>query len=173
MKRIHMKIIVCLCTVFILTGVSVSSAAAYLDFGWGTPVLLTHKGKNLQETYVAWPIQISNNTNQRLVPQLDIVAVTDTGKQYSPASGLKVSPQEDSKEITSLADLRNNIFPAVTRRALAIFKDIDPKATVIHFYIGGLENGGNPAKENTKYLRITYKKRLRTGWELDSTDVME
>jgi len=171
MKTAYVKIIILLIVIFILAGISVSSAAAALDFGWGTPVLLANKGKSVRESYVAWPIQISNNTRHRLTPQIDIVVVTDTGKQYSPVSGVQVKNQ-DSREMVSLADIKGNIFPSVTRRALAVFKDIDPKATVIHFYIGGLEDGENRVREKSSYLKVTYK-RLHKGWKLEGTDVME
>ena len=172
MKRFNMRIVALITTIFITAGISISSAAASLDFGWSTPVVLANKEKkNVRETYIAWPIQISNSTKQKLVPALDIVAVTNTGKQYSPIPELKVSHQE-GREMLSLTELKGNIFPSVTRRAMAIFKNIDPKATIVHFYIGGLDGRGRVDREDIKYLRVTYK-RLRTGWELESTDVIE
>ena len=175
MKRLHIIIAIFISIAYFLMGLSVSSAAASLDFGWGTPVILTQKpSPATTKTYIAWPIQISNNTGYRLIPNLDIVAVTDTGKQYSPVPDMKIKTSNYSEMLT-ISDLKNNIFPMVTRRAVAVFSNIDPKANVIHFYIGGLKDTGiRKAKttEDMQYLQITYK-RAKKGWTWDSTNVLE
>jgi hypothetical protein len=78
-------------------------------------------------------------------------------------------------DMLTVSDLKSNIFPMVTRRAAAVFSNIDPKAKVIHFYIGGLKDTGiRKAKttEDMQYLQITYK-RAKKGWIWDSTNVLE
>ena len=171
MKKPGMLIITLISIILAFTSVSFSSVAASFDFGWGAPIVFSKKQKsNVHETYMAWPIQISNSTRQRLIPNLDIVAVTNTGRQYSPIPELKADHSEGA-DMVSLSELKSNIFPEVTRRAIAIFKGVDPKATVINFYIGGLDEE-NSGRGEDKYLRITYK-RYKTGWKLDSTNVLE
>lgn len=152
-------------TLIMVFGSGISVAAA-LDFGWGTPVLLKEKPSKV---YLAWPIQISNNTDKRLIPYLDIVVVTNTGKQYSPLSTLKI-PYGD---FLNIAALRSNLFPSATRRAIAVFENVDPMASVIHLYVGGLVQPTPAAsKEDMAYLRITYK-RSSTGWEWEETSVLK
>lgn len=153
-------------TFFILLGVD-SVQAASLDFGWGTPIEITEKiERKGEKQYLVWPIQISNRSGKRWLPRLDIVAVTDTGKQYAPTPTLKVSA---SGEAASLASLENHLFPSVTRHAMVVFERIDPKAKVIHLYVGGLVD--IPDRE-MKYLRITYKRSL-SGWEWEDSSALE
>ena len=144
-----------------------SSQAASLDFGWGKPIEITEKGERRGERqYLVWPIQITNRTGRRWLPHLDIVAVTDTGKQYAPTPGMRVSAPGD---IASLAGLGEHLFPSVTRKATVVFEKIDPEAKVIHFYVGGLID--KPERE-MKYLRITYR-RSASGWKWEDSGALE
>lgn len=144
-----------------------SSWAASLDFGWGTPIKVKEKiAKKGHYHDLAWPIQISNGTGKRWLPRLDIVAVTDTGKQYAPTPTRKVTLSE---EMASLANLESHLFPSVTRKAVVVFEKIDSAAKVIHFYVGGLVDV--PERE-MKYLRITYK-RAPSGWTWEDAGALE
>lgn len=143
------------------------STARSLDFGWGTPIELNEKmDKKGQKHYLVWPIEICNRTAKRWLPQLDIVAVTDTGRQYAPAPDLKEITSEDRM---SLAGMHTQLFPSVIRKAIAVFEEIDSKAKVIHFYVGGLVD--IPQRE-MKYLRITYK-RSPSGWRWEESGALE
>lgn len=169
MKRlslIHILLLI-LSTVFSAPSVS---AAAPLDFGWGTPFSVSEKttAKDHKD-YLAWPIHISNRTGKRSPVLLDVVAVTDTGRQYAPVSTLRIQPPVEYQNITAL---QNMIFPMVTLRAVALFEDVDPKAGVIHFYIGGLLDSKIGEKEKMNYLRITYV-RHTNGWVWDGSHVLE
>ncbi|GEM_PF-6475319 len=144
-----------------------SSQAASLDFAWGPPLEINEKiEKKGEKPYLVWPIQITNRTGKRWLPRLDIVAVTDTGKQYSPTPTMKVST---SGEAASLATLENHLFPSVTRNAVAVFEKVDPEAKVIHFYVGGLVD---IPERKMKYLRITYK-RSPSGWKWEESGALE
>jgi hypothetical protein len=144
-----------------------SSQAASLDFGWGTPLEVTEKiGKKGHKHYLAWPIQITNRTGKRWLPRLDVVAVTDTGKQYAPTPTMRVNLSE---ETASLAGMERHLFPSVTRKGVVVFEKIDLEAKVIHFYVGGLVD--LPERE-MKYLRITYK-RSPSGWTWEDSGALE
>jgi hypothetical protein len=147
------------------------SMAASVDFGWGTPIEMPEKTKrNEVKKYLAWPVQISNSTGKKLNQQIDIVAVTNTRKQYTPVSNLRVKIRNRG-EIVPLSSMQGGIFPRVIRKTIVIFKEIDPKATAIDFYVGGLSEGAEEGL-NQKYFRITYK-RSSSGWRWDGTSVLE
>jgi hypothetical protein len=153
-------------TFLILLGVD-STWAASLDFGWGTPIEINDKvERKSPKQYLVWPIEISNRTPKRWVPHLDIVAVTDTGKQYAPTPAMKETVSGDR---TSLAGLDHQLFPAVIRKAIAVFEEIDSEAKVIHFYVGGLID---IPERQMKYLRITYK-RSPSGWKWEDSGALE
>jgi hypothetical protein len=157
-------------TVFFAGGTA-SATASSLDFGWGQPVAV--KPRPGKSSFLVWPIQISNRTAKKLVPQLDLVAVTDTGKQYHSQATVKVSTAASpSGETLSVAALQSTMFPSVTRQAFAVFENVDPHARVIHFYVGGLETpaAANPGQD--VYLRVTYT-RSKTGWVWSGTSVLE
>ena len=165
MKPFHPIGVSLLCTIFLTIGMDRPLSAAALDFGWGAPIHIrqTSKGKN-EQINLAWLIQVSNNTNQRLVPRLDIVAVTDTGRQYTPASSPGVNIPVPHEEVGNITGLASGVFPNATRRAVAVFQDIDPKASMIHFYVGGLVRPNSGSTRQVTYLRITYK-RVLSGWK--------
>lgn len=152
---------------------SVSTAAASLDFGWGAPIIFPAKNKQgeINKNYMAWPIQISNYSKHRLVPFLDIVAVTNTGKQYSPVRK-KLVRDHESEEMLNISEIEDKIFPDVTRRSIILFSDIDPKASIIHFYVGGLKETEIVTTKDVKYLKITYK-RSPDGWKWDGVNFLE
>ncbi|MBI3610166.1 MAG: hypothetical protein HY204_05635 [Nitrospirae bacterium] len=162
-------------SVFILSGAHGTIWAASLDFGWGRPIDLKQK-TDVNKSYLAWPIQITNSTGKRVVPNLDVVAVTNTGKQYAPLSTVKVDAPSPHGDFLSISALHSNIFPSATRSTIAVFENMDPKAGVIHFYVGGLvlpePSGDPPQAGSTTYLRITYK-RSQTGWEWEGTSVLK
>ncbi len=58
--------------------------------------------------------------------------------------------------VRNLGVLKNNIFPDVTQRAIAIFEDVDPQATLLHLYVGGLVEVSAHLREEIKYFRVTY-----------------
>lgn len=167
------KIILLLSIPIILIVVSFSTVAASLDFGWGVPIMFPAKSKQseIKKNYMAWPVQISNYSKRRLVPLLDIVAVTDTGKQYSPVRNKLVRDLE-SDEMVNISDIEDKIFPDVTRRSIILFSDIDPKANIIHFYVGGLREADLITTKDIKYLKITYK-RSPAGWKWESINFLE
>ena len=163
-----------LCISLALTGVSVSAPAPSfsqsLDFGWGPPI---YRKAQIDEKkgYLAWPIQISNYTGKKLLPLLDIVAVTDTGRQYAPNS--KILASMAPGDMLSLSGLHTSIFPQATRRSMVVFEDFDPKINRIHFYIGGLtQASGKVGSEHQKYLQITYT-RAGGVWKWEKTGVLE
>ncbi|TAK00893.1 MAG: hypothetical protein EPO39_15185 [Candidatus Manganitrophaceae bacterium] len=168
--RLNRTLLAFFFTFLILFGLD-STQAASLDFAWGTPMEITGKieskiDRKGDKPYLIWPIQISNRTGKRWLPHLDVVAVTDTGKQYAPTPTLKVSA---SGEAASLANLESHLFPSVTRNAVVVFEKIDPEAKVIHFYVGGLID---IPERKMKYLRITYK-RSPSGWKWEDSGALE
>lgn len=166
LRRLIQIIFSFLFTFFIALGID-SPRAASLDFGWGTPIEVKEKiAKKGHQHYLAWPIQISNRTGKRWIPRLDIVAVTDTGKQYTPTPTMKILLFE---EMASLANIESSLFPSVTRKAVVVFEKIDSEAKVIHFYVGGLIDV--PERE-MKYLRITYR-RSPSGWKWEDSGALE
>ncbi|MFQ5589320.1 MAG: hypothetical protein ACE5F7_10825 [Nitrospiria bacterium] len=167
--RFHRKLVrLSLCVAVFVLAVSfpLSLTAATLDFGWGTPFILQLKG---ERPYLAWPIQVHNATNKRYFAQVDVVAVTDTGNQYPALTGLHV---EQPVKIKNLGLLRNNIFPEVTQRAIAVFEPVDPRATVLHFYVGGVVGVSPKVQSEITYFRVTYR-RTKTGWEWDGSTALE
>ena len=142
--------------------------ATALDFGWGEPVLVHNAQKKDGGNFLAWPIQIDNNTGQRLVPHLDIVAVTDTRKQYHSDPSQRAWARVLDKEVMSVSNLEKDFFPMASRKAVAVFENVDPKARMIHFYVGGLVKSASPEVEKMTYLRITYS-RVLSRWEWQET----
>ena len=146
-----------------------SAVAAALDFGWGQPVVVKKKALRKDGgSYLAWPIQIGNNTHQRIVPHLDIVAVTDTRKQYHSDPAERVWVRDLDKEVLTVSNLEKDIFPMATRKAVVVFDNVDPKASEIHFYVGGLVASASPEIEEMTYMKITYR-RVHSGWEWKET----
>lgn len=143
-----------------------ASTAATLDFGWGSPFVLHQKE---EKRYLAWPIQVSNSTNKRCFAQVDVVAVTDTGNQYTALTGLHIGKPVNIK---NLGVLKNHIFPDVTQRAIAVFEEIDPRAALLHFYVGGVVEVSPRIQEEIKYFRVTYR-RTQTGWEWNGSNTLE
>jgi hypothetical protein len=171
MKHLTLIIILFLCTVFIFDGVYKTTAAASLDFGWGPPIDLKQEGNTIK-SYLVWPIQISNRTGRRLVPHLDIVAVTNTGRQFSPLSTVKITGPSSYGVLTRISDLCSNLFPSAMISGMAVFGNMDPKVNGIDFYVGGLIVSESPVADERTYLRITYK-RTRAGWEWEDTGVLK
>ncbi len=158
-------------TVFILGLILVMpltslAAISSLDFGWGSPILIKQSG---QKQMLAWPIQISNPTKKPWFAKLDVVAVTDTGKQYSTISNPDI---EDIDGISPLSVLKSHIFPSVTRRTIALFEEVDPKATLIHFYVGGIVDPSQKEQGETRYFRITYQRTVE-GWKWNGSNILE
>ena len=139
-----------------------SLAASPLDFGWGSPILVEKKSKRDKTMVLAWPIQVRNNTARLLSPQLEIIAVTDTGRQYSPDPAIRVRHSHHSQPMIAITELRDGIFPSVTQNTVVVFQEIDPKTSRIDFYVGGLVDLDLVGEK--RYLKITYK-RILSGWE--------
>lgn len=158
--------------VLVLAGAGAPRAGASLDFGWGPPLQVTQGKLKAEKIYLAWPIQISNHTPKRWGPDLDIVAVTDTGFQYKPVPELKVSARHSGQGPEPLTALQSTLFPPATRRAVAVFEDVDPKASIIYFYVGGLVQDASGNSDNGVYLRITYKHTL-SGWNWEGMSLLE
>ena len=72
------------------------------------------------------------------------------------------------KEVLSVSNLEKDIFPLATRKAVAVFENVDPKANEIHFYVGGLVASASPDVEEMTYMKITYSRAL-SGWEWKET----
>ena len=151
----------------LLLAAATPAFSAALDFGWGPPIEVKVHPK---DRYLVWPIQISNSGPVRMTPSLEIVAVTDTGKQYIPEETAEVHMPAATEEIISVAALQAHIFPSATRRAAVVFERFDPRAKVVHFYVGGLTQG--PTSRSSPYLHVTYK-RSGAGWTWQSTSVLE
>ena len=156
-----------LCCVGLFFAPTIPVFGSSLDFGWGQPVEVKTRP---QTRYLVWPIQISNPGPGRLTPNLEIVAVTDTGKQYHPTETAKVSFPAGGGDVASVAALQTHIFPSVTRRAAVVFERFDPRANVVHFYVGGLTQAGS--NRSSPYLHVTYT-RSGAGWTWRGTSVLE
>lgn len=156
-----------LCALGWLVAGTTPVCASSLDFGWGPPVEVKLRP---QTRYLVWPIQISNPGPRRITPNLEIVAVTDTGKQYFPAEAAKVSMPAGGGEVVSVAALQTNIFPSAIRRAAVVFDQFDPRARVVHLYVGGLTP--TASNRSSPYLHVTYT-RAGAGWIWQSTSVLE
>lgn len=141
-------------------------AASPFDFGWSSPIVVEKKSKGRLTTYLAWPIQLRNNTVRLLSPQLEIVAVTDTGRQYNPDPAIHVHRPPHRYPLVAMTDMGDGIFPSVTQNTVAVFQQIDPKASRIDFYVGGLVDLDLVGEK--RYLKITYK-RILSGWEWEGT----
>ena len=153
-----------LCIGLFTVGPSSLSLAADLDFGWGSPIQLSEKPNSDQDqTYLAWPIQVRNSTQKRLAPHLEIVAVTDTGRQYTPNSRTTVRGPIRSVQVVNFSDFKSGIFPSVTRQTVVLFENVDPMASTIDFYVGGLVGTHPTGEKKRTYLRITYR-RVLSGW---------
>ena len=169
MKNPYRNLFLLLSVILFLVTFQGSAVAAALDFGWGQPVVVKKKAKREEGgSYLAWPIQIGNNTHQRLVPHLDIVAVTDTRKQYHSNPVERVWVRDLDMEVQSVSNLERDIFPMATRKAVVVFENVDPEAREIHFYVGGLVASASPEIEEMTYMKITYS-RVHSGWEWKET----
>jgi len=144
---------------------SVASVSS-LDFGWGSPILINRPG---QKQLLAWPIQITNPTKRPWFAKLDVVAVTNTGKQYNAISDANVAHFDG---ISPLSVLKSHIFPAVTRQTIALFEGVDPGATVIHFYVGGIVNASQKEGKEPQYFRVTYQ-RTADAWLWKGSNILE
>jgi len=143
-----------------------------LDFGWSQPVAPHVKGKKAAP-YLVWPIQIVNNTTGILTPSLGVVAVTNTGHQYTPLPYAAVAPDGPYEELYTLDGLRSEMFPRVTRRAVAVFEKVDPNAREIRFYVSGLVGpGARRTAGGNSYVLITFE-RVRDEWQWVSTEFLE
>jgi hypothetical protein len=143
-----------------------------LDFGWGKPVAPHIKGKKAAP-YLVWPIQIVNNTSGVLTPSLGVVAVTNTGHQYTPLPYAAVAPDAPYEELYTLDGLHSQMFPQVTRRAVAVFEKVDPTAQEIRFYVSGLVRPGpRRTSGGTSYVLVTFE-RVKDDWQWVSTEFLE
>lgn len=143
-----------------------------LDFGWSQPVAPHVKGKKAAP-YLVWPIQIVNNTTGVLTPSLGVVAVTNTGKQYTPLPYAAVAPDAPFEELYTLDGLHSEMFPQVTRRAVAVFEKVDPQAREIRFYISGLVRPGpRRTAGGSSYVLVTFE-RVKDDWKWVSTEFLE
>lgn len=143
-----------------------------LDFGWSQPVTPHIKGKK-GTPYLVWPIQVVNNTSRVLTPSLGVVAVTNTGRQYTSLPYAAVAPDGPYEELYTLDGLHSQMFPTVTRRAAAVFERVDPGAREIRFYVSGLvrpearrTSGGTP------YVLVTFE-RVKDEWKWVSTEFLQ
>jgi hypothetical protein len=143
-----------------------------LDFGWSKPVAPHIKGKK-SAPYLVWPIQIVNNSTGVLTPSLGVVAVTNTGHQYIPLPFAAVAPDAPYEELYTLDGLHTQMFPRVTRRAVAVFEKVDPKAQEIRFYVSGLVRPGpRRTSGGTSYVLVTFE-RVKDDWQWVSTEFLE
>jgi hypothetical protein len=149
-----------------------SAFAASLDIGWGIPAILSEKIDKSNHKVLLWPIQVSNGTSSKRHPLLDIVAVTNTGKQYNATRLSKGNLGRYAALVSDTTSTKGAIFPAAAMQGFAIFEDIDPKAGSLYFYIGGLMEDVKSRKEIKKYIRITYKK-IGQDWKWVDTDTVE
>lgn len=150
----------------LLASFSLPAFADTLDFGWGSPFVLHQKGN---QHFLAWPIQVSNSTKKRIFAQIDVVVVTDTGIQYTALAKL---PEDNLVNVRNVSVLNNNIFPSVTQRTVVVFESVDPRATLLHFYVGGVMNSSLSVQEKDRYFRVTYR-RTKTGWEWNGSNALE
>lgn len=171
MKRLVQIIASIIFMALILPGIPGRSFASTLDFGWASPFVMTQRSKN-GNINMAWPIQIINDTRRRLIPSLEIVAVMDNGRQYYPTPQIRAKGGGSSEECVSLSSLQTALFPSVSQRAIVVFEDLDPKASMVDFYVGGLETGGPMDLKEKVYLKITYR-RSSSGWELEGISSLE
>jgi len=158
---------VTLCSLGLLFAGTTPVFASSLDFGWGPPVEVRSRS---QTRYLVWPIQISNPGPGKLTPTLEIVAVTDTGKQYAAQQAATVSVPVSAGQVVSMAALQTAIFPSATRRAAVVFEQFDPHARVVHLYVGGLTQAA--LSRSSPYLHVTYV-RSGSGWTWKGTSVLE
>lgn len=143
-----------------------------LDFGWSRPVLPHVKGKSA-EPYLLWPIQIVNSSDRVLTPSINVVAVTNTGRQYMPLPYAAVAPDGPYEEVYTLDGLRTEMFPNVTRRAVAVFEKVDPNAREIRFYVSGLiRPGAHATGRSGQYVLVTFERRDKE-WAWVSTEFMQ
>lgn len=142
-----------------------------LDFGWSKPVL-PHAGGKKAEPYLLWPIQIVNSSDQVLTPSISVVAVTNTGRQYMPLPYAAVAPDGPYEEVYTLDGLRTEMFPQVTRRAVAVFEKVDPEAREIRFYVSGLlRPGARSTGGSRQYVLVTFERHDKE-WSWVSTEFL-
>jgi hypothetical protein len=155
-----------------LAAVPAFAESGSLDFGWSRPSAPHLKGKK-SAPYLVWPIQIVNNTTAVLTPSLGVVAVTNTGHQYIPLPYAAVAPDGPYEELYTLDGLHTEMFPRVTRRAVAVFEKVDPNAREIRFYVSGLiRPGARRASGGTSYVLVTFE-RVKDEWQWVSTEFLE
>jgi hypothetical protein len=148
-----------------------------LDFGWSKPVAPRAKGRKTAP-YLLWPIQVMNNTGGVLTPSVSVVAVTNTGRQYTPLPYAAVAPDGPYEQLYTLDGLRTELFPQATRRAVAVFERVDPNAREIRFYVSGLVRPGarrasaGPASGGNPYVMVTFE-RVKDEWQWVNTEFLE
>jgi hypothetical protein len=150
-----------------VVGAGSAAAATSLDFGWSSPITVSCHPPHVRSFYTVWSIQVGNSTPKRLAPNVEITAVTDTGREYSPLPTVAAKGPLDG----NIAALHRPMFPAVMRRVAAVFEDVDLEATMLHFYVGGLVVDPTP-EAHPVYLRVTYR-RSGSTWKQVGTNTVE
>jgi hypothetical protein len=142
-----------------------------VDLGWGTPSVVSQKSGKARRNILVWPVQLSNNTPHRKSPVLEIVAVTNTGRQYS-APPLEKVTVVSLGEVPGIKGFNEGLFPQASLQGFAVFNDFDLNATRISFYVGGLFETSNGNPDSNKFVLITYE-RKGSGWEWIGTKLFE
>jgi len=150
------------------------AGAQWLDFGWSRPVAAAEVKPSIGAgDYLIWPIQITNNSPRVLSPSISVVAVTNTGRQYTPLPFVAVAAERPRDEVFTLEQLKSEMFPAVRRRAAVVFEDVDPDARQIRFYVRGLVRPGPQRVANGgAYVMVTFE-RMDGSWVWVNTDFLE
>lgn len=169
-KKVFLLILV-FSAITLVRPVTGSANPLSVDLGWGTPSLVSQKsGKAIRNTLV-WPVQLSNNTPHRKSPVLEVVAVTNTGRQYAALPLEKVTVVSLG-EVPGIKGFNEGLFPQASLQGFAVFNDFDPNATRISFYLGGLFETFNGNPDSNKFILITYE-RKGSGWEWIGTKLFE
>ncbi len=142
-----------------------------VDLGWGKPSVVSQKSGKAHRNILVWPVQLSNNTPHRISPALEIVAVTNTGRQYS-APPLEKVTVVSLGEVPGIKGFNEGLFPQASLQGFAVFNDFDLNATRISFYVGGLIETSNGNSDSNKFVLITYE-RKGSGWEWIGTKLFE
>jgi hypothetical protein len=171
-RRPWVALAVAAALVALAAGPAPAAERGSLDFGWSKPVtphIKGHKGT----PYLVWPIQVVNNTTRVLTPSLGVVAVTNTGHQYTSLPYAAVAPDGPYEELYTLDGLHSEMFPQVTRRAVAVFERVDPGAREIRFYVSGLVRPGvRRTNGGTPYVLVSFE-RVKDDWKWVSTEFLE